>query len=50
MTRLLFAGVGFLASLKVGEFVQLLMSGAGSLGSGLGTRAVQAARMARGGM
>ena len=45
-TSLMFAIASVLASLKVGEFVQLLMSGAGSLSSGLGTRAMQAARLA----
>lgn len=46
-TSLMFAVASILASLKVGEFVQLLMSGAGSLSSGLGTRAMQAARLGR---
>lgn len=41
-----FGVAAILASLKVGEFVQLLMSGAGSLGSGVGTRVSQVARMA----
>jgi len=44
-TCLMFAVASFLASLKVGEFVQLLMSGAGSLSSGLGTRLMQASRL-----
>lgn len=43
---LLFAIASILASLKVGEFVQLLMSGAGSLSSGVGTRAMQVSRLA----
>ena len=46
-TCLMFAVASFLASLKIGEFVQLLMSGAGSLSSGLGTRVMQAARLGR---
>lgn len=46
-TCLMFAVASFLASLKVGEFVQLLMSGAGSLSSGLGTRLMQASRLGR---
>ena len=41
-----FGVAAILASLKVGEFVQVLMSGAGSLGSGMGTRVSQVARMA----
>jgi hypothetical protein len=45
-TSLMFAIASFLASLKVGEFVQVLMSGAGSLSSGLGTRLMQASRLA----
>ena len=40
-----FVVASFLASMKVGEFVQLLMSGAGSLGSNVGTRAMQVARL-----
>ena len=40
-----FAIASLLASLKVGEFVQLLMSGAGSLSSGVGTRAMQVVRL-----
>ena len=40
-----FAVASILASLKVGEFVQVLMSGAGSLSSGVGTRAMQMARL-----
>lgn len=44
-TCLMFAVASFLASLKIGEFVQLLMSGAGSLSSGLGTRLMQASRL-----
>ena len=46
-TCLMFAVASFLASLKVGEFVQLLMSGAGSLSSGRGTRLMQASRLGR---
>jgi hypothetical protein len=46
-TSLMFAVASILASLKVGEFVQVLMSGAGSLSSGLGTRAMQVARLGR---
>lgn len=44
-TGLLFAVASLLAMLKVGEFVQLLMSGSGSLSSGLGTRMMQASRL-----
>ena len=44
-TCLMFAVASVLASLKVGEFVQVLMSGAGSLSSGLGTRLMQASRL-----
>ena len=44
---LMFAIASILAALKVGEFVQLLMSGAGSLSSGLGTRVMQGARLGR---
>ena len=44
-TSLMFAIASVLASLKVGEFVQLLMSGSGSLSSGLGTRVMQASRL-----
>ena len=44
-TGLLFAAASLLAMLKVGEFVQLLMSGSGSLSSGLGTRLMQGSRL-----
>lgn len=40
-----FAVASILASLKVGEFVQLLLSGAGSMSSGLGTRVMQMSRL-----
>ena len=36
-----------LATLKIGEFTQMLVSGAGSVGSGASTRAVQTAAVAR---
>ena len=45
MWPLIIAGV--LASLKVGELAQLLVSGAGSAGSGLGTRVRQVAMAAK---
>ena len=47
---LLYAVAGLLASLKVGEFCQLLLSGSGSVSSGAGSRAIQGARVASMGM
>ena len=49
MLGIFFCVAALLASLKVGEFCQMLVSGGGAAGSGAGTRAMQTARVAAGG-
>jgi hypothetical protein len=47
---LFYVVAALLASLKIGEFVQMLLSGAGTVSSGLGSRAAQGVRLAAGGV
>ncbi len=46
LMTILYGVAALLASLQVGQFASLLLSGSGSVSSGVGTRALQGARMA----
>ena len=47
LMTILYGVAALLASLQVGQFASMLLSGSGSVSSGVGTRALQGARMAK---